>query len=358
SAIGEIVDTPNLARAFSYIPLTWAVGTTFAPLMGGYLSRPAEQFPNLFTSSFWIKYPYFLPCAVAACFSLFCAIMTLIFLQETHPTLGKPNRDLYEKVETGSRTSLDKEQEESLLPAESTEKPTKLNAPIPLRTLLTRKIILSVINYHILAILEISLISVMPVFFASCLHMEPSSIGLIMGVMGFVNGIIQITCFVPLHRRLGTRNIFTLGLASFLLIWCCFPLINQVYAQDEGVFGFKISAIITILILLSTIEQMSFNVIFLYVKAAAPSPSALGATNGIAQTVASIARAIGPAGSTSLFAASMQHPNILGGNMVYWVLAGITVAGIGMSLKLPSEPWEEPEENELQLRNEERGVDE
>jgi MFS family permease len=30
SAIGEIVDTPNLARAFSYIPLTWAIGSTFA----------------------------------------------------------------------------------------------------------------------------------------------------------------------------------------------------------------------------------------------------------------------------------------------------------------------------------------
>jgi hypothetical protein len=97
----------------------------------------------------------------------------------------------------------------------------------------------------------------------------------------------------------------------------------------------------------------AIDVIFLYVKASSPSPSALGATNGIAQTVASIARAIGPAGSTSLFAASLQHPNLLGGNMVYWIMVGITLTGIATSCKLPSEPWESPEENELKLRNEE-----
>jgi MFS family permease len=30
SAIGEIVDAPNLPRAFSYIPLTWFIGSTLA----------------------------------------------------------------------------------------------------------------------------------------------------------------------------------------------------------------------------------------------------------------------------------------------------------------------------------------
>jgi Na+/melibiose symporter-like transporter len=169
---------------------------------------------------------------------------------------------MYQRVETGSRASLDsveKEQEQSLLPTEPSEKTAQKDSSIPLRTLLTRKIILTVINYHILAILEISMLSVMPVFFASCLHMEPSSIGLIMGIMGLVNGVVQITCFVPLHRRLGTRNIFTLGIASFLLIWLCFPLINKIYVQDGGVMGFKVSALITLLILFSTIEQMSFS---------------------------------------------------------------------------------------------------
>jgi hypothetical protein len=30
TAIAELVDTPDLPRAFSYIPLTWATGNTFA----------------------------------------------------------------------------------------------------------------------------------------------------------------------------------------------------------------------------------------------------------------------------------------------------------------------------------------
>lgn len=80
--------------------------------------------------------------------------------------------------------------------------------------------------------------------------------------------------------------------------------------------------------------------IFLYVNASAKSSSTLGATNGIAQTAASLARAIGPAGATSLFAFSNQHPDIANGALVYWVLIGITIVAIGVARLLPEKPWE------------------
>lgn len=50
--------------------------------MGGALARPADRFPDLFTSSFWETYPYFLPCGVAASVVAATTIILFFFLEE------------------------------------------------------------------------------------------------------------------------------------------------------------------------------------------------------------------------------------------------------------------------------------
>ena len=50
--------------------------------MGGQLSKPHDRWPRLFSHSFWIKFPYFLPCAAAAGFSAFAFLLTAVFLKE------------------------------------------------------------------------------------------------------------------------------------------------------------------------------------------------------------------------------------------------------------------------------------
>jgi len=72
------------------------------------------------------------------------------------------------------------------------------------------------------------------------------------------------------------------------------------------------------------------------VTEAAPSKALLGSTNGLAQTVASLMRAVGPASSTSLFAFSTERRHILGGGLVWMILLTISIVGIGTSLLLDS----------------------
>ena len=76
----------------------------------------------------------------------------------------------------------------------------------------------------------------------------------------------------------------------------------------------------------------------MYISSATPNKRLLGALNGLAQTVASVQRAVGPAAAGSLFAFSVTN-NILGGNFVYVVL--LTLVGIGLyfALKLPKHAW-------------------
>jgi hypothetical protein len=64
---------------------------------------------------------------------------------------------------------------------------------------------------------------------------------------------------------------------------------------------------------------------YLFVTACAPAKNVLGAIHGLGQTTMAIARAVGPALATSLFALSKQH-NIMNGNAVYVIF--IMLAGL------------------------------
>ncbi len=76
----------------------------------------------------------------------------------------------------------------------------------------------------------------------------------------------------------------------------------------------------------------------MYISSAAPNRRSLGATNGLAQTMVSIQRAVGPAAAASLFAFSLSY-NILGGNFVYAVLLALVCVGLGVAMQLPKTMW-------------------
>lgn len=74
----------------------------------------------------------------------------------------------------------------------------------------------------------------------------------------------------------------------------------------------------------------------MYITASAPNRRSLGSLNGVSQTTAAIARAVGPATATSLFAYSM-HNNLMGGYGVYIIIVLATIATMPLSAMLPNE---------------------
>ncbi|CDU24979.1 uncharacterized protein SPSC_04812 [Sporisorium scitamineum] len=94
SVMGELTDRSNQAKAFSLLPLTWTVGCLIGPLLGGYLSRPAEQYPEVFgrggwawLGGVWEVYPFLLPCLVSACITTCSIVLGVFFLEETLPEI-------------------------------------------------------------------------------------------------------------------------------------------------------------------------------------------------------------------------------------------------------------------------------
>jgi hypothetical protein len=74
----------------------------------------------------------------------------------------------------------------------------------------------------------------------------------------------------------------------------------------------------------------------MYITASAPNRRSLGALNGVAQTTASVVRAIGPASATSLFAYSIRH-DFVGGYGVYVVIILIAIATSPLCAMLPDD---------------------
>lgn len=71
--------------------------------------------------------------------------------------------------------------------------------------------------------------------------------------------------------------------------------------------------------------NLSFSSSMLLLTASSPSARSLGSLNGLAQMVASLSRALGPFLASALFAWSVQHPDILGGRVVWNVFTIVSL---------------------------------
>lgn len=76
----------------------------------------------------------------------------------------------------------------------------------------------------------------------------------------------------------------------------------------------------------------------IFITAASPNRASLGATNGIAQVVVSVMRAIGPAAVSSLFSITIKH-HLLDGMLVYVVLGAVVLVSVLISSILPRKMW-------------------
>lgn len=247
------------------MPIAWSTGGTVSylshevtaadarqlgPIIGGSLSRPAEQFPHLFgNNEFLKKYPYFLPCAVPATFSIVAWVVTFVFLKETvkHPV---PVPQLLK----GLRKRKIEEDELRDVPDEE--------KPLPLRSLLTPRVVIAAANYACLSLVDIAFRAIQPVFFSTPIEdgglgLSPAMIGNILSFFGILNGIFQIFFFAKINDRFGSKNIFIVGIASGLALFALFPFINRL-ARLEG-YSTGLWILVAVQVVISIFTSLSYG---------------------------------------------------------------------------------------------------
>lgn len=173
------------------------------------------------------------------------------------------------------------------------------------------------------------------------LNLSPPAIGYVIGSFGTLDSIFQAFFFAPIVRRWGERNVLIAAMSTFIPIFLIPPVISFV-ARGWGQLSLGVWLLLGFLLVLLTLMDMGYGVIFIFITASAPNQRSLGATNGLSQTTVSIARAIGPALSTSLFSFSVEK-NILGGFGVYVGFATLSVFAVYLATRLPSKLWDQPE---------------
>lgn len=87
--ISEISTPKTQAKAFSLFAFSGTVSIFFAPLAGGLLVKPAENFRLFRNFQLFVTYPYLLPCILTSAIALAAALVNLFFLEETLKTVDK-----------------------------------------------------------------------------------------------------------------------------------------------------------------------------------------------------------------------------------------------------------------------------
>ncbi|PSR72937.1 hypothetical protein PHLCEN_2v11174 [Hermanssonia centrifuga] len=246
SMIAEITDSTNLAQAYAYLPIAWSTGGTLGPIIGGFLSRPTERFPDVFGGSAFLKeYPYFLACAVPATFSACAWFVSLLFLKETVPTPRSFHRvvTMWLSKESLTNQAISGGQDNKVVsttPALVDAIPgKKAYQPLPLKALLIPPVLIAALNYAALALVDISSRAIQPVFYSTPIELgglglPPHHIGKILSVYGILNGILQIFFFAKTQARFGAKNVYLAGIASSLLVFVSFPVINSLARKAGG----------------------------------------------------------------------------------------------------------------------------
>ncbi|KAI6165697.1 MFS general substrate transporter [Pisolithus thermaeus] len=324
SVVGEITDTTNMAQAFTLVPMVFSVGASIAPLIGGGLVKPHDRWPELFSGSFWVQYPYFLPSAMSASFTAFSFLIIALFLKESLPSKRLEKELQLERGSIGSQVDTPGGDDTS---------------PISIRTLLkTYSVIIPIANYGLLGLVDIGFFALVPLFYATPveiggLGLPPFTIGLIMMAFSVGNGLFQVLFTARAIERFGERRVFCSAVLVFFPIIATFPIMSWIVEVQKEV-GPAIWVLIFAQLLLWAVVDMAYAVICVFVTRASPNKYSLGTMNGLSQATTSIARAMGPATFTSLFAFSKEY-NLLGGNLVYVLLLILLCLLVFLSRRLP-----------------------
>ena len=116
---------------------------------------------------------------------------------------------------------------------------TSNNKPLPLRTVLTRPVVVSVANYGMLSLLNAAVEACTPLVWSTPveyggLNLSPESIGFWLSLYGGMNGFVQLIFFPHFVDRFGPRLVYVSSLVSCAVIYTIFPFENLAVLVGGG----------------------------------------------------------------------------------------------------------------------------
>ncbi|PUZ63371.1 hypothetical protein GQ55_3G062300 [Panicum hallii var. hallii] len=310
----EICRPEHHALGLSIVSTAWGIGLVVGPSIGGYLARPAQQYPNMFSDeSIFGRFPYLLPCL---CISLFAAVVLVscIWLPET---LHK-HKNIDHEIEMSSDSRNPQTEEVH------GDKSLYKNWP-----LMSSIIAYCVFTLHDTAYSEILSLWTISDRKYGGLSFSSKEVGQLLAVAGAGLIVYQLFIYRPVHKFLGCVNSCRASSALTIPILAAYPFMTHLYGYRLGLalyFAAIVKGALGITALTGTSLLQNYAV----------PQSQRGAANGIAATAMSFFKAIGPAGAGVLFswAQKRQHAAFFPGDqMVFFILNIVQCIGLVLTFK-------------------------
>jgi MFS family permease len=372
TVLSEITADKFTARAFSFLGIATGFGRLIGPAVGGFLAEPARKYSAYFPNDgLFGKYPYALPCVVAAGCTLLVTFAAYMLLEETlqlsieeQKSLDKKNSvadfqqlsNSEKQTEQGEIENDDtieddideagkliqesnKKDEKVVLDKRGNKKQQIVLSKSPLTKFSVRKFFSSfgfgllkdyaigttILLYTLLGVFGLVSNELFPLYVLNDKNhggfsFETNEIGLVATLAGPPLILFQAFVYDRLVSRFGLIRLFRLSLCSFAIAMITTPMCS--WALDNSSSLFQWSVVVAHFSLTTIVRVCSFTCVFVFVANSA-LPKDRGKVNGISQACVSVSRAIGPPIFTALFAWSSARDDWPFNYYFAWYLMGI-----------------------------------
>ncbi|OJD13168.1 hypothetical protein AJ78_06352 [Emergomyces pasteurianus Ep9510] len=370
-----VVEKKYQSRAFLLQPMCFNIGVIIGPVLGGLLADPLGSYPGLFgpgsffggqNGVWWMKkWPYALPNVISGIFTLISTIAVFFGLDETHET-AKYRSDWgraagksiwrYLKYRRSShnyhpidgtydvQTAVESIDLERSVQGSVPATPSAIRVPrrkrMPFRQIWTRNVLLTLLTYFVLAIHLSSFNALTFVFlptprapegsrrgffhFGGGFGMPSSKVGVATAIIGLLGLPLQIFVYPRVHFRLGTLKSLRAFVPFSPFAYIFVPFLSLVPNRVYLVWP-ALAAVFSLQVISRT---FSLPAAVILVNNSVPDPSVLGTVHGVAQSVVSGARTLGPVLGGWGLGKGLQY-NIVGA--VWWALAALALFGWGLT---------------------------
>ncbi|KAL1999153.1 hypothetical protein VTN02DRAFT_4962 [Thermoascus thermophilus] len=393
-----VVEKKYQSRAFLLLPMCFNVGVIVGPILGGILADPVRSYPSLLGPGsllggkdgvWWMRrWPYALPNVLSALFILVAAVAVFLGLDETHETAreradwgrqlgqslartlrhGRVPRDYAPLRTVSAATSVDLERSS----APTLGGPSRRRRPA-FRQILTANVLLTLLAHFLLALHTSAFNAMTFVFlptprappgsrhgffhFGGGLGLTTSRVGLATALIGVIGLPLQILLYPRVQLRLGTLRCYRTFLPFSPLAYLLMPFLVLV-PRVQGLVWPAFAAVVGLQVVSRT---FSLPATVILVNNAVSDPSVLGTVHGVAQSVASAARTLGPLVGGWGLGLGLRH-NVVGAvwwalaveAVVGWLITWTITEGRGIERRVVAESEEAESEEEREQEEEER----
>lgn len=355
-------------RAFLLLPMATNIGIIIGPILGGVLSDPAASYPRIAGDIAFLKaFPYVLPNIFSSIFLFIAAILTWLGLEETldarrdRPdaglrlgswlvTMWNKTHRVHREHSTGYSLLSTADVELSGM-SDDDEAPSypakRFTRTLPFRRIFTRNVILTFLSQFLLTVhigtfnslwfvflstptssREINL----PIHFTGGLGLQSRYVGLAMSIVGVIGIGMQLLLYPVISARIGVKKLWHMALVCFPVAYILVPYLSVVpstVAPPGPKAGVIVWVVLCMIILIQvTGRTFAFPGQIILTNNCSPHPSVLGTVHGLAQTISSAARTIGPVIGGTVYGFGLNNGTI---GLVFWILSGIAICNCFVS---------------------------